>query len=137
MRPVGRLLIVDASLDKRLASELRKRGRNARGGAELNLPILDDDLLDAIAALDPEAVLVTEDDDMPAEHLVALERTGLTVAIVDPIPAAGFSQAAWPHEVVHRWAHRMEEQAPRTIRRYNLTNLVWTDRKRRVPSHQE
>jgi hypothetical protein len=133
MRPVGRLLIVDACLDKRLASELRKRGRNARGGTDINLPTLDDDLLDAIAALDPEAVLITGDDDMPAEHQIALQRTGITVAIVDPILAAGFSQSAWPHEVVHRWAHRMEEQAQGTIRRYNLANLIWTDRKRRPP----
>jgi LmbE family N-acetylglucosaminyl deacetylase len=131
---MARMLIVDRCLDKRLATELSFRGRNAWGAAHLQLPRLDDDLLDHIVELNPEAVLLTSDDDMPAEHRATLLRTNLTVAIIDPIVVPPYTQAQWPREVVHRWTHRIEEQARGTIRRYGLANLVWTDRKRRPTS---
>jgi hypothetical protein len=127
-----RLIVIDEDINKRRASELRKRGRNARGIAELLGTGLDDAaLLGALAAHDPECVLVTGDDNMPAEHADVLLETNLTVAIVSPRLPPEYTQEEWEAEIIHRWVHRIDAQATGTIRRYSLGGAaIWTPRRR-------
>lgn len=63
-------LVIDASLNKRIATELKRRGRDAIALSELKLRHeKDPDLLRALALHYGEQswVLVTADDNMPAE----------------------------------------------------------------------
>jgi hypothetical protein len=110
LRRPGRL-VIDASLDKRLAFQLDQRGRNARSAEWLGLThAKDPPLLRALRDQHPECVLVTGDDDMPGEHGELIERLGLTIATIDGYVATGWGPAEWKREIVHRWAHVMETQ---------------------------
>jgi hypothetical protein len=130
-------LIIDASADKRLATELLERGRPAAALSSLGLQhSLDEDLLPALAdqfANEPW-VLVTADDAMPAEHGGVIARLGATIATIDPaMPTSYATQAHWNRDVVHRWAHAMAEQRRGTIRRYSVRRSnPWTFRPRRM-----
>lgn len=124
-----RLMILDECVSKQVAAELRRRGRNAKGVLELGLGGKDDALIEQIAESHPDAVLVTGDDRMPADHAETLARTGVTVATVDPIRPSDFLAREWNHEVIQRWAHVIETQDRGTVRRYGLANRLWTDRR--------
>ncbi len=138
-----RLLVIDGSLAKRLAPELKKRGRNAVTAAELGVHRLTDPVL--LRWL-PERfdgknwMLVTGDDAMPAEHGEQLRELEITLATIDgrwepltpELEQSGLGQEHWKHEIVHRWVHVMALQAPATIRRYSLdTYGRWTRRRKR------
>jgi hypothetical protein len=133
----SRILIIDASADKRIATELRERGRPAQSLSALSLQhSLDEDLLPALAErfADKPWVLVTADDSMPAEHPDVITRLGATVATIDPaMPLSYETQAHWNRDVVHRWAHAMSEQRQGSIRRYSVRrSTVWKFRPKRV-----
>lgn len=131
----ARLLILDASLNRRLAGELKGRGRRALAVGEIGLGrAADAELLRGLARryAEEEWVLVTADDHLPAEQAELLDRLGITVATVewriDP-PAAGREQAA--RDTCHRWAHAMAAQAAGSVRRYSPErNRAWTARLR-------
>jgi hypothetical protein len=119
-------LIIDENLNKRLASTLQRRGRDAISVSELGYKGLKDpELLSAIAGDPSDVVLVTGDDHMPAEHADILQRTGIAVATVDPARPPGFTEEQWGWEVVERWAHKMAEQKPGTWRRYGRAARDW------------
>lgn len=125
-----RLLVVDASLAKRLATELRARGRASRTVAQIADVSLEDHLLLPLLAAELAEVawiLITGDDAMPAEHGTIIEEHHITVATVHPRwERSGLEQEAFKREVVHRWAHAMAAQANETCRRYSLSNnLPW------------
>jgi hypothetical protein len=121
--PPDRLLVIDESLDKRLASQLEQRGRKAKSTDWLGLVgFKDEPLLRALAQL-PEndaLILVTGDDAMPGEHSGLLAALGLTVATVDGRRLPDWGPEEWKKEIVHRWAHVMNEQQAGTMRRYGL-----------------
>jgi len=130
---VPRLLVVDESLSKRIAAELVRRGRNAKTVARLDLRgTKDPHLLEQLHALDPECVLITGDDDMPATHANDLRRFSTTLAVVYPWDRSRpIAEREWEHEIVQKWAHKMEDQAPGSIVRYTLNGgRTWTLRKR-------
>jgi predicted nuclease of predicted toxin-antitoxin system len=132
-RASGRLLVIDESLDKRLADQLEQRGRSARSADWLGLVGLKDEpLLRALAAL-PEAadlILVTGDDDMPGEHGSLVKALRITVATIDGRRAVEWPREEWKKEIVHRWAHAMQLQRPATSERYSLTRHGrWTRRR--------
>ncbi|HEX4340969.1 MAG TPA: hypothetical protein VH062_33905 [Polyangiaceae bacterium] len=80
-------LVIDASLAKRLAAELRGRGRDATALSQLGLHKLEDpEMLRAVAERFGATpwILATGDDDMPAEHADVLAELRATVATVDP-----------------------------------------------------
>jgi hypothetical protein len=55
----------------------------------------------------------------------------VTIAVVDPIAADGYSEEEWKHEVLHRWAHRMVEQESGAAKRYALRgSMTWRLRKK-------
>ena len=127
----GGLLIVDASLSTRIGTELRHRGRDVYSLASLRLKYLTDEpMLEALAVRFEGApyVLVTADDAMPATHRQALTATGTTLATLDSRwQRSGLTQEQYKFEVVHRWAHVMAAQQPRTIRRYSVGgHRLWT-----------
>ncbi len=102
---MARLLIIDEALNPRLAAELRRRGRSALAAGQLGYKGLKDpELLSRIAWDHPDAVLVTSDDHMPADHAEELRRTGVTIATIDPARPAGLTQEQWEFDVVQRWA---------------------------------
>jgi hypothetical protein len=67
----------------------------------------------------PLATIVTGDDHMPQEHGHLLARWDLTVAVIDPQRFGLYTQEQWKHEVIHRWAHKMQEQERGTAYRYS------------------
>jgi hypothetical protein len=134
---MSRLLVIDEDLSKRIPTELRRRGRNAKRVTQLGLKgTKDPKLLEQLHDLDPECVLITGDNDMPASHGEDLRRLGTTVAVVHPWdPSSTRTEPEWEHEIVEKWAHRMEEQTAGSIIRYSLNGgRRWTPRKRPVPT---
>jgi hypothetical protein len=134
---VRRRLIIDASLDTRVATELKYRGRDAVSAAELGLGrVKDPDLLAGLAKITDPWVLVTGDDRMPYAHPAAIAAAKATIATVDGewervCARAGVvvDQSQFARETVHRWAHAMAQQSPGSIRRYSITsNLLWRAR---------
>jgi len=110
-----RLLVIDESLDARLASQLTQRGRNARSVDWLGLgSTLDPPLLRKLHKTHPGCVLLTGDDAMPGEHAELLRQLGQTVATVDGQRDPGWTQSAWKCETVHRWVHVIENQKDAT-----------------------
>jgi hypothetical protein len=128
---VGRVIVIDSSLNPRLSTELNKRGRTAVRTAGLGLKAaLDPELLSELAAFE-DFILVTADDAMPGEHAQVTAETGATIATVDPRIHPEYGWDAWGAEVVHRWAHQIHTQPPGTARRYSLGRpRPWTSRRR-------
>lgn len=128
-------MVIDASLNKRLATELNRRGRRAIALSELKLRHeKDPDLLRALAATFAEPwVLVTADDNLPAAHHDVVAETGATVCTVDPHRGSGYELRPdeWGRDVVHRWAHAMAQQSEGTVKRYSASGgRRWTRRRR-------
>lgn len=130
------LLVIDASLDKRIATELNAREREAIALSEMGLhDAKDPELLPDLASQFAERrwVLVTADDAMPVDHADLIAEIGATIATIDPSRPAEFGVAAWGRDVVHRWAHVMQAQATGTTRRYaENSHRAWRQRKRRT-----
>lgn len=132
----NRLLVVDACIGKVIARRLRDRGRNAVSAASIDLAygVEDPDVLRGLADRyngEQEWVLVTGDDAMPAEHADVIYETQATIATVHPERPVGVSEYEWLADVIHRHAHSMQQQAPKTVRRYALdSSRVWTPRRR-------
>jgi hypothetical protein len=131
-----RPLIIDESLSHRIATELQQRGKNAVATNQLGLKGADDvPLLRALARDYPDGVLVTGDDDMPADHRDTLLRTHYTFAVVAPTKGTGYEKDQWERDVIHKWAHKMELQASGTIRRYSPNgSREWRPRRRPTKS---
>lgn len=108
--------MVDEDLNRRLATELERRGRPATTIPALQLRGADDTpVLDTLTKRTPQPVLVTGDMDMPRDHADALARSSVAVCIVAPPPKdSALTEDEWYRELVHRWIHRMVEQAPAT-----------------------
>jgi predicted nuclease of predicted toxin-antitoxin system len=138
-----RVLVFDADLNPRLARECRHRGRRASSVEELRLKgALDPDVIARVFSFFPDAVLVTGDDGMPAEHATALAAVNATVAVIRPWnrKAADIgswegqehrNEDEWEAEIVHRWAHLMQTQRTGTIRRYSVNSYGYWKPKRR------
>ncbi len=94
------ILVIDADLNKRIATELKRRGRQAVALSELHLRhVKDPELLRALAAHfgDKPWILVTGDDNMPAVHADVIHEVGATLATVDPRWPPGYrgDEDAW------------------------------------------
>lgn len=75
-------LVIDASLNKRIATELKRRGRDAIALSEFRLRhAKDPDLLRALAEHYAERpwVLVTADDNLPAAHADVVAEVNATI----------------------------------------------------------
>jgi hypothetical protein len=133
-----RTLVLDENLNPRLATELTRRGRNATRVQELGLRgSADPQLLDKVDGQLDVWVLVTADDRLPDSHAEAVRRVGATIATINPEREMGWPLEEWRREIVHRWAHAIQEQSQGTLRRYTLRRHgVWRPRRRR-PSMSE
>ena len=128
-----RLLVIDASTNKRIATELKSRGRAARSTTEMGLRCaLDPELLSALRELDDGWVLVAADDHMPEDHSDVVYDLRPTIAIIDPVVPADYdSDDEYERDVVHKWAHRIQLQEEGTIFRYNIRGRhVWKSPRR-------
>lgn len=129
-----RLIVIDESLNRRLATELGRRGRRATSVGALGLRGVEDTpLLDALTQREPDSVLVTGDIDMPRDHPDALRRSRVSLCITEPRPKEStLSEDEWRSELVHRWIHRMVDQAPATVCVYGLRGRrPWRPRQQR------
>jgi Domain of unknown function (DUF5615) len=142
---LSRVLVIDESLNPRLAKELRNRGRHARPVQDLGLKGASDaELIRRVFGLYDDPVLVTADDFMPAEHAGVLLSVNATVATIRPwIESMALTdewggerrrnQGEWEEEIVHRWVHVMQIQRTGTTRRYGLAaNAIWRRPRRRA-----
>jgi hypothetical protein len=123
-------------MNKRLARELKRRGKSAVTLVSL-LPkgLKDPPLLERLQAKSPDCVLLTTDDAMPIDHPVEVANTSIAIAIVHPDRESSYTPDQWDAEIVHRWAHRMELQTIGTVRRYTLNgHSPWKVRKRPRPA---
>lgn len=124
-----RLIVVDADINKRLATELTCRGRPARSLASFHLnrsvdPIV---LRRLHERIDEPWVLLTGDDRMPFDHGRLIAELGTTIATVDPRRPEDIDWDSYRREVGHRWAHLIALQAAASIRRYSLRgHRKWT-----------
>jgi hypothetical protein len=127
-------LVLDADIDKRMATELRKRGRNVISVYTLGLSKeKDPELLPKLAVMFPgdDWVLFTADDRMPFEHADAVAKSGHAIATIDPRRTDGYTRTLeWRREIVHRWVHMAQGQQRGLIRRYSLnSHRAWRARK--------
>jgi hypothetical protein len=133
-----RLLVIDADISKRVATELSNRARRAVSAYQLDLAtnVQDPELLVALAEQFGDAVpwvLVTGDDTMPAEHGPVIHETQATVATIHPDYPDTMTEHAWRFDVIHRWAHAMQAQPPGSVRRYAANGSgVWKPRRRHL-----
>jgi hypothetical protein len=119
------LLVIDASLDKRIATELGYRQRNAVSVSALQMSHFEDpDLLPELFVRIPERdwVLVTADDSMPDDWADEIARLRPTIATIRPRRTDDYNDDQWGRDVVHPWAHTMQVQQLHTVRRYWLTS---------------
>ena len=113
-------LIIDECLDKRLATDLTKRGRMARAVSALGLRGLDDpDLFKELGKLGHPYVIVTADTAMPLDWSAEIEVAAVTVAVIDSRRSDEFLESQWYRDVVHRWAHVMRNQQRGSVHRYS------------------
>jgi len=133
-----RVLVIDDSLHPRLARELRNRGRRSRHIEDLALrSSLDPQVLRSVFSHFDDPVLITGDDDMPAEHAGVIASVGATIATIrhwtQKESRIGTwegqqhrTEEEWDQEIVHRWAHVMQLQRTGSIRRYGLAKHgIW------------
>jgi hypothetical protein len=136
-----RVLVIDDGLSPGIAGELRTRGRSARSLRELGWESLEDPgLLRAVFGRLPDPILITGDDDLPAEQPQLLAELRATVATIEPwephaaddvdpdhaIPA----EEAYERELIHRWVQAMQAQRRGTVRRYFPTGpRAWRPRR--------
>jgi PIN like domain len=117
---VGPILVLDENFAPRLAHELRKRGRRAVGLQRLQLRgVKDAPLLSQLAELPEPWLLVSQDKTMPLQHAAAIAELAPTIAVVllaDDLIGDAVDWAC--RDIVHRWAHAMQGQAPGSIREY-------------------
>ncbi len=120
---IGRLFVIDENLPKRLATELKGRGFQARTMAQLNLKGINDSIIIERLSLgiDEDWVLLTGDDKLPLVHAEAVKRFTPTIATVDPRRPPHLDHDQHRKNVAHRWAHVIVVQEPSTIRRYSTT----------------
>lgn len=133
---MARLIVVDESLHKRLATELDRRGRRATTIGALGLRGADDPaVLEELTQREPDTVLVSGDINMPRDHADAIARSTVSVCITDPLPrGSALSEDQWRSEIVHRWVHRMVDQAPASAFVYGPRGgRLWKPRRRKAP----
>jgi hypothetical protein len=128
------LLVIDEDIDKRVATELKARGRPAVATSELQFyGMKDEPLLRALVGRFDESspwVLVSGDDAMPDDHGEVLAALQVTLATIDPRRPEGTKEAEWRRDVIHRWAHAMAVQETGSIRRYSPSRHgLWRPRR--------
>lgn len=128
------LLFIDASMSKRLATELGYRGRAAVSAQAMGWKDLKDPPLLRAAAEEFDGidwVMVTSDDRMPLTHGPLVAELQITLATLDGRwERHTDDQEAYKRDVVHRWAHVMADQEAGHIRRYSPKgHRVWTPRR--------
>ena len=135
MTGAERVLVLDASLNRRIAAELKGRGRAAVAAAEVGMARASDpELLRGVTRRmgDQPWILVTADDYLPAEHAELVAELGVTIATVQAQGRSrGVDEERFARETCHRWAHSMARQSAGAVRRYSPeANRPWTARLR-------
>lgn len=129
------LLVIDASLDNRIAVELGYRAREAVALSKLGIHRLEDpELLPELFVRIPDRswILVTADDDMPEEWADVISWLKPTIATIDPRRKTAHNDDELGRDVVHRWAHVMQTQTARSIRRYRINSHgIWKPRRKK------
>lgn len=128
----GRVLVLDENMPARLATELKKRGRRATRVTEMQLRgTSDPELLRICAERFDDWILLSNDRKLPDDHADVVGEVHATIAVVAQ-PQRGWHVDAWRREVVHRWAHAMQDQDAGTVMRYSVTRRSrWRPRRGR------
>jgi hypothetical protein len=113
-------IVLDENLPWSIASELTARGYKATSNFALNASGTEDpEWLEIVANLAAPSVLVTFDNAMPIEHGDLLRTLGITLAIIAAgTRPTGRTLGEYWREVIHRHAHLIVTQDPRSWWRY-------------------
>ena len=118
-------LVLDEDVNWRIAPELAARGYDATSSEQMGLArrrVKDPVWLYILTRQPTACALVSFDNKMPTRHRDDLIKRGSTVAFIDSkAPRAGLTREQYTREVIHRWAHRMANQAPGALFKYRLT----------------
>ena len=122
------VLVLDENINPSLRKELIGRGITTETVKGLDLlKAKDDFLLEALTQKFQNRketwVLVTCDSKMPDEHRSAIRRTRAQIAV---LKGAGNSDSE-QRDRAHRWAHRIAEQPPQTVRLYYKNRVAPTN----------
>jgi hypothetical protein len=125
--PERRCVVLDEDINWKLKGELHRRGRpDATSVLSLDLDGRKDGaLFKALASHDLEPfVLVTYDNKMLDVHGAEIAHHGTSIAVVDErwfkrSRRPKSEQEPYIRDVVHRWLHRIEAQAPGECRIYS------------------
>ena len=117
-------LVLDEDVNWKIAPELTARGYEASSSEQMGLAgrrVKDPVWLYILSRQAVPCVLVSFDNKMATRHKNDLIKRQSTVAWVDSkFPRGNRTREQYTREVIHRWAHRMESQAPGTCYRYRL-----------------
>lgn len=115
-------------MPRRTRTELARRGRTVERVQAYGLKdSKDPQLLPELDQRLDDWILITGDDKMPFAHAGIVAAVGATIATIDPRRPDGIDLIEWRMEIVHRWVHKMHEQAAGEVRRYNhKTHRIWT-----------
>ncbi len=115
---------MDEDVNWKIAPELTARGRDATSSEQMGLArrrVKDPVWLYILSRQPAPCVLVTFDNDMPRRHRSDLVKRASTLAIIDSkADRRGLTREQYTRDVVHKWAHRMANQAPGSRFRYRL-----------------
>lgn len=117
-------LVMDEDVNWKIAPELTARGYDATSSEQMGLAgrrVKDPVWLYILTRQTEACVLVTYDNDMPRRHKADLIKRVSTLAVIDSkADKRGLTREQYTREVVHRWAHRMANQAPGSRFRYRI-----------------
>jgi hypothetical protein len=117
-------LVLDEDVNWKIAPELVARGYDASSSEQMGLAgrrVKDPVWLYILSRQPVPCVLVSFDNKMARRHRDDLIKRQSTIAWVDSkAPRGGLTREQYTREVIHRWAHRMANQAPGTCYRYRL-----------------
>ena len=117
--------VLDEDVNWKIAPELTARGYEATSSEQMGLAgrrVKDPVWLYILTRQSAPCVLVTFDNKMPTRHRLELLKRDSTLAVIDSkADRKGLSREEYTRDVIHRWAHRIAEQAQGERYKYRLS----------------
>lgn len=117
--------VLDEDVNWKIAPELTARGYDATSSEQMGLAgrrVKDPVWLYILTRQSALCVLVTFDNKMATRHRLDLLKRNTTLAVIDSkADRKGLSREEYTRDVIHRWAHRIADQAEGKRYKYRLS----------------